>query len=98
MMAGTPGFQSPEQLKSENVGVESDVYAFGCLLLTIFSSLPLWPGLTPFQIMSKVTISNLRPDTTMLSPRMKLICDTCLVDKTSRLSIDKVLQSLLKLC
>jgi serine/threonine protein kinase len=30
MMAGTPGFQSPEQLRAEEVGIASDVYAFGC--------------------------------------------------------------------
>ena len=29
MMAGSPGFQPPEQLRSESVGPECDVYAFG---------------------------------------------------------------------
>lgn len=29
MLAGTPGFQSPEQLKAESVGIPSNVYAFG---------------------------------------------------------------------
>ncbi len=33
MLAGMPGYQAPEQLRAESVGVHSDVYAFGCVLL-----------------------------------------------------------------
>lgn len=29
MLAGSPGFQPPEQLRAHSVGIESDVYAFG---------------------------------------------------------------------
>jgi len=29
MMAGTPGFQAPEQLKGEGIGIKCDVYALG---------------------------------------------------------------------
>ena len=32
MLAGTPGYQSPEQLKAESVGIPSKVYAFGGVL------------------------------------------------------------------
>ena len=34
MLAGSPGYQSPEQLRTESIGPPSDVYAFGgvCLL------------------------------------------------------------------
>ena len=32
VMAGTPGFQSPEQLRAQTIGPPSDVYTFGCVL------------------------------------------------------------------
>ena len=43
-MAGTPGYQAPEQLKAERVGVYSDVYAFGCIILVLYSGIPIWPA------------------------------------------------------
>ena len=36
MSAGTPGFQSPEQLKGEGLGTSSDVYAMGGVLMELF--------------------------------------------------------------
>ncbi len=30
MQAGTPAFQPPEQLKGEECGIKSDIYALGC--------------------------------------------------------------------
>ena len=41
MAAGTLGFQSPEQLKGEGIGINSDVYAFGGVLTEFFGSEPL---------------------------------------------------------
>ena len=55
MMAGTPGFQPPEQLKAEKIGPACDVFAFGCVMIVLFGERVLWPGLTPFQIMHKLT-------------------------------------------
>ena len=55
MLAGSPGFQPPEQqLKSESVGLPSDIYAIGAVLLVIFGETQVWPGLSPYQIMFKV--------------------------------------------
>ena len=36
MLAGSPGFQSPEQLTGESIGIPSDVYAFGAVALVVF--------------------------------------------------------------
>ena len=36
-LAGTPGFASPEQLLSPNVGRESDLYSLGRLMVFLFS-------------------------------------------------------------
>ncbi len=54
MLAGTPGYQSPEQLKGESLGPPSDVYAYGGVLVALFGGRPLWPGLSHYQIMYKV--------------------------------------------
>ena len=40
MLAVTPGFQSPEQLKAESVGMPSNVYAFGGFLAVLFVEQP----------------------------------------------------------
>ena len=55
MLAGSPGYQSPEQLRSESCGTPSDVYAFGALTVVVLKESALWPGLNFFQIMQKVT-------------------------------------------
>lgn len=61
-MAGTPGYQAPEQLMGEHVGSECDVYTYGCLLLELFGATRLWDGLTFHQIMCFVTVQNKTPD------------------------------------
>ena len=96
MMAGTPGFQSPEQLRAEEVGIASDVYAFGCVMIVIFTEKPLWPGLNPYQIMMKVTVENVAPNTAGVSPKIEGLCNSCTSDK-ARPSIVSILQDLLKL-
>ena len=40
MKAGTPGFQSPEQLKGESLGTSADTYALG-VLTELFGEKPL---------------------------------------------------------
>ena len=48
MLAGSPGFQPPEQLKSESVGLPSDNYAIGAVLLVSIGETQVWPGLSPY--------------------------------------------------
>ena len=62
MLAGSPGYQSPDQLRAESIGVECDVYAFGGV-----TESALWPGLSYFQIMT----SNVKPNTEVLPSSFK---------------------------
>ena len=80
-MAGSPGYQSPEQLQAlkKEIGPPSDVFAFGCVIVTLYSEVPLWPGLTPFQIMCKVTIHKEKPGTMSDVPgELRVLCEKCL--------------------
>ena len=97
MMAGTPGFQSREQLCAQNVGLPSDIYALGCLMTVLFSGQPLWPGLTPYQIMVKVTVENEKPSTHGVPAHIKATCAKCMLDDTDRPTAAAVLQLLLKI-
>ncbi len=36
MMAGSPGYQAPEQLRAQSIGPHCDCYAFGCVIIVIF--------------------------------------------------------------
>ena len=74
MLTGTPGFQPPEQLRSESIGLPS---ALGAVLLVLFSKKPVWPKLSPYQIMFKVTVSGETPDTTLLPSQHREVCRTC---------------------
>lgn len=95
MLAGTPGFQPAEQLRAQYVGIECDVYAFGGVLLVVFTERPLWEGLAPFQIMYKVTIENTAPDTSGLHSSLETLCKQCFQDRESRPSSAQVLNALL---
>ena len=95
MLAGTPGFQPAEQLRAQYVGVECDVYAFGGVLLVVFTEHPLWEGLTPFQIMYKVTVENACPVTDGLESSLVMLCKRCFDERMYRPSSSQVLDALL---
>ena len=97
MAAGTPGFQAPEQLKAESIGIHCDVYAFGCVITTTLQERVLWPGLGPFQILCKVTVANEKPDMSGLSAEFLSIVDKCLTCVQNRSSSKQVLGSLLSI-
>ena len=42
MQSGTPGFQSPEQLRGEELSTSCDIYALGAVLTELFSRQPVW--------------------------------------------------------
>lgn len=77
MMAGSPGYQPPEQLKAERIGIHCDVYAVGGVILVTFSAKPMWPGLSPFQIMCKITVEGKTPDTSHLDVALGSLCQEC---------------------
>lgn len=98
MMAGTPGYQAPEQLRAESVGIHSDVYAFGCVMITLYQEQMLWPGLSQYQILCKVTIENEKPEMSKLSGEILCIAEKCLSNIQERPLIQHVLERLLLQC
>ena len=97
MLAGSPGFQSPEQLRSESLGLPSDVYALGAVLLVLFGERAVWPALSPFQIMYKVTVCHQKPETGHLPPQIKALCDACFLEVASRPPANLVLERILNM-
>ena len=102
MTAGTPGFQAPEQLMSERIGIECDIYAVGCVLLECFGEKPIWDGLNHHQIMYNVSIAKLTPDMSHISGIAEfqpvcLICEKCFLHYSQRPSICDVQKSIITL-
>lgn len=93
MMAGSPGYQSPEQLRSESSGPPSDVYAFSALMVVMLKETPLWPGLNFFQIMHKVTNYEY-PNIDGLPESIHVLCSKCFSKVASRPNIMVVLNHL----
>jgi serine/threonine-protein kinase len=65
---GTPSYMSPEQLKDEVVGNESDIFSLGCVLYELLTGKRAFSGDKVFAIIYKiineepVPITDLRPD------------------------------------
>jgi serine/threonine-protein kinase len=65
---GTPSYMSPEQLRDEIAGNESDLFSLGCVLYELLSGEQAFPGENSFSIMYKITheepvsLLRLRPD------------------------------------
>ena len=95
MLAGTPGFQPPEQLMAEAVDERVDVYAFGVLLIEMFGEKIAWLGLTHVQIITKVVIQRQSPDLSHLKSAIQSICRSCLLNKEERPLMATVLKQLL---
>ena len=95
MMAGSPGFQAPEQLRAESLGPHSDMYAFGCVMIVLFQERVLWPKLNPYQILCKVSVNNELPDMSFLDKAIKSICVNCLQLQEKRPTSTDVLMCLL---
>lgn len=52
---GSPGYMSPEQLRGEALGPESDLFALGCVLYEAVSGKQAWPGKpTPERMLAEV--------------------------------------------
>ena len=93
MQSGSPGYQSPEQLRAEECGIATDVYAFGAVMVVCLSRSALWPGLNCFQIMQKVT-GNVKPETGGLQQSLRKLCNECFNPVSSRPNILSVLKDL----
>lgn len=95
MLAGSPGFQSPEQLKNDSIGLPTDVYALGAVLLVLYGETPVWPNLAVYQIMYKVAVDKTKPTTAHLPPIVKDICNECFNDLPLRPTANIVLKMIL---
>lgn len=70
------------------------VRCWGVILVT-FTEKPLWPSLTPFQIMCKVTVENEKSNTSDLPPSLATLCSSCFSEAVQRPSIQVVLQGII---
>eukprot|EP01050_Picozoa_sp_SAG11_P023462 SAG11_NODE_4721_length_1793_cov_1.502952_2_plen_387_part_00 len=64
-VAGTPQFMAPEQFDDDTFGkvsVKADIWAFGCVLVSMLSGGPIWPdGVRDMQIMHAITVKRQGP-------------------------------------
>jgi len=58
---GTPSYMSPEQVKDEVVGRESDIFSLGCVLYELLTGEQAFSGVNNFTIMYKITNKEPRP-------------------------------------
>ena len=92
---GTPAFLSPENLTAQDNSPAGDIYALGGVLVELFSEVPIWEGLIPFQIITKVVVLKEIPDIKNLPPGVQTICTQCFKSVADRPAISEILQSLL---
>ena len=67
-LAGTPAFQSPEQLMGEDMTISTDVYALG---VELFRGKPIWET---YAIMCQVSVKGIMPKTDHLPPSIQTRC------------------------
>lgn len=92
MQSGTPGFQSPEQLKGEKLGIECDVYSLGAVLTELFGMKPIWDSsLSGYTIMYNVTSLGQMPKHDHLPPNIQKVVKVCLCPIDVRASATMVL-------
>lgn len=68
-IVGTPSYMSPEQLKEEGVGVQSDIFALGCVFYELLAGEKAFAGENSFSIIYKVINTEPKP---LLSIRTEL--------------------------
>ena len=57
----------------------------------------LWPGLNPYQILCKVSVSNSLPDMEGIRPDIKAICRHTLLPQDQRPQINLIFKSLISI-
>ena len=89
--AGTPGFQSPEQLTGGDIGPHCDVYAFGCVALELFSEKPIWEGLSSHAIMFRVGVKGEFPPAECSQPEVNEAITCCFKEISARVAAVELL-------
>ena len=91
MQAGTPGFQSPQQLRGEDLSPSCDVYALGALLTELFGAKPIWDKLTNHTIIYNVAHLGELPRFDHIPPDVQAIVKLCLCPASTRAGAATVL-------
>jgi serine/threonine-protein kinase len=60
-LMGTPEYMSPEQIKGERGGPQSDIYAVGCLMYYLLTGNPPFTGDNPLTIMYQHMTADIKP-------------------------------------
>jgi len=94
MQARTPGFQSPEQLRGESMGIACDIFALGAVLTELFEKKPIWEGQNNCSIIYFVAHEGKMPQITHLPPEIKDIIGACLCPASTRASAATILHQL----
>ena len=68
-----------------------------CCYIVMFGETQVWPGLTPFQIMYRVTVRKEKPETAHLPLYMQKICQSCSEEISLKPPSNVVLQRLLSM-
>ncbi len=96
---GTPFYMSPEQVKGEQVGPQSDIYALGVILYQMLTGAVPFSGSTPYEVMMARILQPPRP-VKELNPEtpvyLQKIVERCLaVDRKLRYqSVDEILKDM----
>lgn len=92
MQSGTPGFQSPEQLRGEELSTSCDVYALGAVQTELFGRQPVWQQQhLSHTIMYKVATLGQMPKFDHLPQSIQKIVSVCLCPAHCRAESAKVL-------
>lgn len=95
MKAGTPAFQSPEQIKGEEIGTVCDVYATGCIFFELYGEVRIWQGLSDHTIMFKVAVEGKFPSLEHIThDQVKQLLSLCFKPSKERACATDLLQIL----
>ncbi len=75
-VSGTPGYMSPEQLRGGHPGVESDIWAFGCLLYEMLVGRPPFRGTTTVDLAAATLLGT--PDMALVPMSARGVIVRCL--------------------
>lgn len=76
---GTPTYMSPEQCRStKNVGVRTDIYALGCILVEMVSGSPPYDASNVYDIMAKHCSPDVAPQLGRMPASLRSVVQRCL--------------------
>jgi Tol biopolymer transport system component len=77
MVAGTPGYMSPEQVRGQPVDHRSDIFSFGAVLYEMFTGERLFRGISNADVMSAV-LNQEPPENARIPPGISKVIRRCL--------------------